>query len=493
MTTSLAEPLAPASAPKPRQQKRLAWLIAIIFGVLLVLPVWSVRFPPLLDYPNHLASTYILGHLHDPSRNFGSQFEAVWGLNPYVAVDFTLTALGHIISPYTAGKLVLSFGLLGLPAAAWFFLRQANPGNDSLAVWALLIAYNIFFYYGFMGYFCSITFIFLTLGLWIRWLQHQSLARWLLTCLSLTAAYFTHVFGWIFLGYIIAIVSLTRPKIREWFASAMLFLPSGIFYLVSSRAASRQSGLEFRPWSEKFEAFWTIIHGYSSWLDWVSIAAFALLFLAGWFRNRSFHWNRRMVYVSLGMFIAYVALPVGYGDGWNIDIRALPVLFVVLLAAANFGKRAWMLAPIAVLLFVLRIGNITHYFRGVQPELAGIAQSFHYTPENAKVLPVAETSGEDPIFQYYDHFWAYGVIDRGWYSPYMFQLPGLLPLHMTYELDDPDGFWDGSYDAAPDWKQVREDYDYVWAWDVDKFEAGLNTVGDPVYRFDRLTLYKMRK
>jgi hypothetical protein len=492
MTITLSEPLA-AAASQPRPQRSFALVSIVVFAVLLIFPVWAFRYPPLLDYPNHLASAYILGHLHDPARNFGEEFQAAWGLNPYVAVDFTLTALGHVMSPYIAGKLVLSFGLLGLPAAAWFFLRQANPGNDGLGAWALLVAYNIFFFYGFMGYFCSLTFLFLTLGLWIRWLQHQSFARWLLTCLSLTAAYFTHVFGWIFLGYIIAILSLTRPKLREWIASALLFLPSGIMYLVSSRAASLQTGLEFRPMREKLEYFWYIVHGYSNWLNWVCVAAFILLFVFGWWRNPEFHWNRRLVYASLGMLIAYLALPVGYGEGWNIDIRVLPILFVLLLASANFGKRAWKLAPVAVLLFVLRAGDVTHYFHRIQPELAGMAKSFTLTPENANVLPVVETSGEDPIFQFYDHFWAYGVIERGWYSPYMFQLAGLLPLKMTKELYDPDGFWDQSYDGPLDWKQIQTDYDYVWAWDVDKFEAGLESVGDKVYTFDRLTLYKIRK
>jgi hypothetical protein len=492
MSSTLADPQV-SSPSKQRSSKRFAIPSAIVFGVLLIFPVWVVRYPPLLDYPNHLASTYILGHLRDPARNFSSEFTSVWGLNPYVAVDFTLTELGRVISPYAAGKLVLSFGLLGLPAAAWFFLRQANPGNDALAVWALLIAHNIFFFYGFMGYFCSITFVFLTLGLWIRWLQRQTFLRWFLTCLSLTAAYFTHVFGWIFLGYIIGILSLTRPKLREWFASALLFLPSGIMYIVSSRAASLQKGAEFRPVLEKLESFWYIIHGYSTWLNWVSIAAFVLLFLFGWWRNPEFHWNRRLVYASAGMLLAYLALPIGYGDGWNIDIRALPVLFVVLLASVNLGKRAWVLAPIAVLLFVLRVGTITRYFEHLQPELAGVAKSFAMTSENAKILPVVETSGEDPIFQFYGHFWAYGVIDRGWYSPYMFQLPGLLPLKMTMELYDPDGFWDQSYDGPLDWKQIRTDYDYVWAWDVDKFESGLDSVGDEIYTFDRLTLYKIRK
>ena len=130
MTTSLSEPLT-ATTPQARPQRRFALVSVMVFAVLLIFPVWAFRYPPLLDYPNHLASAYILGHLHDPARNFGGEFQAVWGLNPYVAVDFALTTLGHVISPYIAGKLVLSFGLLGLPAAAWFFLRQANPGNEA--------------------------------------------------------------------------------------------------------------------------------------------------------------------------------------------------------------------------------------------------------------------------------------------------------------------------------------------------------------------------
>jgi hypothetical protein len=487
----------PAQQLRPNRRQPLFGVLSLaVFAVLLVFPVWSARYPPLLDYPNHLASTYILGHLHDPAYDFGAYFSSDWGLTPYVTVDFILTELGRVVSPYFAGKLVLSLGLLGLPASAWFFLRQANPGEDVLAVWSLLVAYNIFFFYGFMGYFLSLSFLFLTLALWLRWLERPGIWRWLAACLALTLTYFTHIFGWIFAGYIMAVYSLARrpwPRWREWISSAALLVPSISFYLLSSRVVARQSGAEFRPALEKFMYFWTIIHGYSPWLQWLCLAAFASLFFLGWWRNRAFAWNRDWVIIALAMLLAYIALPVGYGDGWNIDIRALPVLFVVLLAAVRVGRRGWWLAPLAALLFVARVTDVTHYFRGVQPELAGLAQSFQMTPPNAKVLPVVEGSGEDAIFAYYAHFWAYGVIARGWYSPYLFRIPGLLPLVMTQELYDPDGFWDLSYDSAPDWQQVRQDYDYVWAYDVDKFEAGLNAVGDPVYRYDRLVLFRLRK
>jgi hypothetical protein len=115
------------------------------------------------------------------------------------------------------------------------------------------------------------------------------------------------------------------------------------------------------------------------------------------------------------------------------------------------------------------------------------------TPPNVRVLPIVEGKDEDPIRQIYPHFWAYGVIERGWFSPYLFQLPGLLPLRITTDVYDLDGFWNLKYDSPPDWAQIQEDYDYVWAYDVARFDSGLRTIGDMVYTSGKLKLYRVRK
>ncbi|HET9400916.1 MAG TPA: hypothetical protein VFO34_08195, partial [Candidatus Acidoferrales bacterium] len=333
----------------------------------------------------------------------------------------------------------------------------------------------------------------LTVGLWLRFLRSKTIGAWILTCVALTLTYFAHIFGWLFAGLIIGVYSVTRPKFREWFLTAGLFVPTALFYFISSRAAQQQSGAEFRTAADKFQSFWNIIHGFSPSLDWVSIAAVAALFLIGAIRNRNSHSNWRWIVAALAMLLTYICLPIGYGDGWNIDIRALPVLFILLLATASIGPRARWFVPLALLLFVVRIGNITAHFRAAQPQLDSMAQAFALTPMNARVLPIVEGTDEDPIAQPYPHFWAYGVVERGWFSPYLFTLPGLLPLQVKIDVYDPDGFWDLSYDAPPDWNQVRDDYDYVWAYDVGKFEAGLDTIGDPVYTSGKLELYKIRK
>ncbi|MGH8281095.1 MAG: hypothetical protein ACRERZ_02770, partial [Gammaproteobacteria bacterium] len=471
---------------------RVVFLLLLVAAALL-LPVWSVRFPPLLDYPNHLASSFVLGHLHDPAYSFNRLYGAHWGLYPYIATDFLMKILGAVFSMPTAGKLVLSLGVLGIPAAAWFFLRQANPGEDALAVWGLLAAYNIFFFYGFIGFYCSIALLFFALGLWLRWLAQPGAWRWTAACLALTATYFAHFMSFAFAALIMGFYSVTRPKLREWLGTAALFLPGALCYLLSSRAASRQSGIVFRSADDKFWSFWNIAHGYSQRLDWIIVAAVGVLLAAGWIWNSEFRWNGRWVVVSAGMLLTYIALPVGFGDGWDIDIRVLPVLFLLLFAMLRLGRRGWWFAAAALLLFAARTEGITQHFRRLQPELAGMARAFSLTPSNVRVLPIVAGIDEDPIEQFYPHFWAYGVIDRGWLSPYLLELPGLLPLHETGDVYEPDGFWDLSYPAPPDWKEVSNGYDYVWAYDVEKFRAGLSSIADPVYTSGKLTLYRVRR
>jgi hypothetical protein len=47
-------------------------LLLALIAVALLFPVWLVRYPPLLDYPNHLARSFVLAHLHDPAFHFPS-------------------------------------------------------------------------------------------------------------------------------------------------------------------------------------------------------------------------------------------------------------------------------------------------------------------------------------------------------------------------------------------------------------------------------------
>ena len=300
--------------------------------------------------------------------------------------------------------------------------------------------------------------------------------------------------GFLFAAVVMGLYGLTRPNVREWLWSACLFVPGMICYFISSGVVGHQKqGAEFRTFEDKVDSLWSILHGNSDLLDRISIAAVVVFFVAAWIWNCEFKWQWRWLAVAGGLFLLFVALPVGYGEGYDIDIRVLPVLFIVLFATAKLGRRGWLLAPLVVLLFAARTYDVMKSFRAAQLELKGMAGAFSMTPANARVLPIVGSHDEDPIDQYYAHFWAYGTIARGWFSPYLEQSPGLLPLKLNSDAYAPDGFFDMKYTERPDWAVVRKDYDFVWAYDVPDFENDLKTVGELIYSSGKLRFFRIRK
>jgi hypothetical protein len=471
-----------------------AWLVAVsILAALLLAPIWAAAFPPLLDYPNHLARAFVLAHLRDPAFSFSRFYRADWGLYPYLGMDASLAVLDKLLPIETAGRVFLSLCALALPAAAWFFLRQVNPGDDATPFWALLIAYNLFFLEGFLNFDLSIAVGFLALGLWLRWLAKPSLTRWCATLAAFTALYFAHLLGFAIAGLVlVAYLAFARRPLRDWVRSAALSLPGLAFYLHSSRVGLGAQQIIYRAFVAKVLSLGIPLHGYWPALDRISLAGLGVWFLAAWWRNPEFHWNRAWLGVAAFLFVLYWAIPWEWGEGSDLDIRVLPFLFVVILALAHVGRRTWLLAAVPLLLFAARAVSLTTHFAAVQPELAGLARTFDAVPRGALVLPIVE-GDQDPIERPFTHFWAYGVIRRGWFSPYLIDAAGETPMRIVYRSYTPDGFWDLEYTESPDWKQVQSEYEYVWAYGVPKFSTALAAIGDRIYSSGALEVYRLRK
>ncbi len=467
--------------------------LVLILVAMLLTPIWSVVFPPLLDYPNHLARSFVLAHLNDSSFTFSKFYRADWGAYPYLGMDATLALLDRLFPIETAGRVFLSLCALALPAAGWFFLQQINPGDDATALWTLLIASNVFFLEGFLNFDLSLAVGFVALGLWLRWLANQSFARWIAALFVFTILYFAHLLGFGIAGLImVAYLALDRRPIRLWIWSGALALPSLFFYLHSSRVGLSVNKIIFHGLDDKLDSLGAILHGYLPMLDWISLAAVALWFMAAWWRNPEFKWNGKWLAIAIFLFALFWAIPWMWGEGSDLDIRVLPVLFVAILATARVGRRARWLAVIPLLLFTARAVTVTRHFIDAQPDLAGLARSFDYVPRGALVLPIVE-GDQDPIERPFTHFWAYGVIRRGWFSPYLMDAPGQTPMRIIYDAYTPDGFWNLGYDDPLDWAQVQNDYDYVWAYDVSKFSAALAGIGEKVYSYGPLVVYHVRK
>ncbi|HBB95341.1 MAG TPA: hypothetical protein DC054_08100 [Blastocatellia bacterium] len=481
-------------------------LFGVVAFAILVLPFWIVAFPPLLDYPNHLARVFILAHLHDPAFHFSEYYASDWGPYPYLTMDVLMVLLQKFCNVFLAGKILLSLSVVGVPFASWFFVRQAHPKNVLLAGLSLITTWNLFFLWGFINMQLSMALVLLVVGLWLRYLRRPSWPQWIIFLLTVIALYFTHLLGFGIAGLAVAgYCLLTRKTFRQLVLGCVPFALGALTHVITriaiAGATSRQPNdpweVIWRPFSEKAEGLGSFMQGYSPRMDQITVIVLVVACLAAWWRNREFHWNRPWALFIAGLFVLYWIFPAGYGVGADADLRLLPFILLFVPVVASFGKRTRWLFVVLLLLFVARSAVITKTFLAKQPELAGMARSFPVTPANVRVLPIVEAKSQEdqepPQLRPYAHFWAYGTIERGWFTPYLFAERGLQVLQIKAETTTPDGFWDLEYKEEPEWQDIAEEYDYVWSYNVAKYAPQLQKIGDVVFKDGDLTMYRIKK
>lgn len=315
-------------------------LLVALFTILL-LPLWIVRYPPLLDYPDHLARAFIIVHLKDPAYHFGSFYSTEWGPYPYLGMDLSLIGLQHLLPAEAAGRVLLSICVIAVPMAGWWFLRQANPGHDALALWALLLSYDPFFLDGFVNFQLGLALCFFTLGFWLRYLGKPTTLRWVTVLALAMCVYFTHLIAFGITGFVVLVYSLARRlNLHQILWSWGLFIPGVIMCFLSHISSYNGEETQFRSLPQKFfVARAELLHSYSTRLELIAFWVIVVCLFAAWFRNCEFHWNSTWLIVFFAMVGLYLTLPNEVGDTWLIDVRLLPALFLLLLGVAKLGRR----------------------------------------------------------------------------------------------------------------------------------------------------------
>ena len=291
-----------------------ASLVLALCAILLA-PIWTVHYPPLVDYPNHLASAFVLAHLKDPAFHFSQFYGSDWNTYPYLAMDLILVGLQWFFPIDMAGRLFLSLCVLVVPLAVWFFIREANPGQDTLALWSLYISTGVYFFLdGLLNLQLGLALCFVVLGLWLRWLDRPRLTLWCLLLVATTALYFTHLVGFGVACFVATAYSiLAHRRIREILLTWILFLAGILFYLhlvVHVRIGWTWGSHDF---ARKATGLLVVMLGYSPALDFLTLVAMVGCIILGRSGNPEFRWNHRWLGVAGCLFVLYWIFPGAYG------------------------------------------------------------------------------------------------------------------------------------------------------------------------------------
>ena len=147
-----------------KKTRNLAWLVALeAFLCLALWPIWSERFPPMQDYPQHLLQAQML-RVHDrPGFDYNRNF--VFHLRPTYAAFTLATLFFSTVAPIeVAGKLALSLYPV-LIAVVVFRLGRRFGGRG--APWGALLffptAFNQQYFLGNTNYLLSLPLLVLAL------------------------------------------------------------------------------------------------------------------------------------------------------------------------------------------------------------------------------------------------------------------------------------------------------------------------------------------
>lgn len=122
--------------------------VPVLIGIFCLIPLWSAKYPPLLDYPYHLLRVKIALELHLPGNPFAKFYNYQWFPRSYLAFDAITAALSPLFGLFTAGKMALSLYLLFFVIATFYALRLCRMQIFPFVLWPVLWAYNWWFAIG---------------------------------------------------------------------------------------------------------------------------------------------------------------------------------------------------------------------------------------------------------------------------------------------------------------------------------------------------------
>lgn len=460
-----------------------------------ILPFWTVRYPVVTDYPNHLARWFVLFHIKDGAYHFAKMYAPAWGPLPYISPDVLAMALQYFLPIDIVGRLILSLCVI-LPAyATYFFLKEACPENVGLASFGIFMALNPNLQLGSISNEFSLAFCLLVVGLWVRYCRTPKVITAVGIAGCILLVYLSHLSGFIIAGLAMGVYALFQEqRWKKLGTLAALSLPALLIYVHDPSHGGGASSFEYGTIWDKMRGLLFPLRLYTSKLPDLIVLAGLAIVVSLLLKSRPRFVFQPVWLAVCGISLStYLAAPGIYGLIGYIDTRFAPFVFLFALAIFRFSRIPRSVYIGLALLVLFRVAMWEQLFISQQRELTQMSASFEAIPRNARILPLARLPNTGVIGTATIHHSAYGVIQRGFLDPMLFHHPGIQPIHLIGTLYCPNIRCDVSSEPEVDWQRVANSYDYLWVNNDPEIEAFTSRIGDVVFSNDLVTVYRVRQ
>jgi hypothetical protein len=468
----------------------LALLLLLTAGALV--PIWAAPIPPLQDLPNHLLKVDIFRRWIQGD----AAVRQLYSLNLRPLANYTCYVVVLLLAPFvsliTGARILLSVIVAGLPWSAYAFLRRVNPENVVCALAVPALNFNLFLMMGNLNFCLGLAVYLAALAVFVSDGRSPARADWGFGLLA-TALYFTHGFVFLILIAIVAgllVLDFDRARLRRTWGLVPGVLCLAVNIIDNLRSGGEAAGA-FRPnlgmpgmGSIRVAMVWLLNPhgwGFDTWLALAWLAVLALCALgslalplrrvrAG---DRFRAVLRENVWLALAIVLAaaYFVAPAQLRDWFHLRARFSPLAALTLLGGLRLPRRNVTRAAVAVVFvlsgFAIETRNTVEFVRKgaqVQEYVSGIAA----VEKGTSLIPM-ENLEEGPKYRDNLHSWAYYVIEREGWGPYLHVQPSYNPvLYRVAPWAPGEGRPPGPEDEV---RRIAACYDYVLLWNGKESDA----------------------
>jgi hypothetical protein len=386
-------------------------LVPVALTFIVSIPLWLVTYPPLYDYPFHLARLLVLDDIFS-----GGPLSKYYEINsliiPNVAMDMIGIGLQKFLDIENAGQAFLIITIFLTISGAGFLNRTLFGRSGFAPGLVAALTFNWVFSSGFVNYLFALSLLPWSVGIFIR-LRHGSaglrLACGVLVCFAL---FFSHlvVFGF----YVVVIASLemqwgvpllrTQPMAvvgRSIIAGLPVLAVFALFLIRSPTAHAAGAPITYDGFQSilgfvRYKSLWPVraLSSGDALADWGSIAGAAgiALLVA---RVGSVRFDREVLVAVLLMGVVFWVAPGHLFSAQFVDMR-IPLAAYLLLAASTEIKvadnRAHLATAAALLALIgFRSAAVARDWSTIEPVQRQIAAAFRCLAPGS-VLFAAETN-----------------------------------------------------------------------------------------------------
>lgn len=481
-------------------------LALCLVALLLCLPLLSVTYPPLVDYPNHLARVHVLNH-HEDVPAFRETFERQLAPIPNLAGDLLILFFNQFVGIHAAGSIFLVLTALLYAAGCHLLGREIHGRPTWLALPCCCFFYNAMLFSGFLNFMFGVALFLLGLACWMRWRGRWTAARYAAVSLVVFASYLAHLGAYVFLCVSFAVLALDALLRRETTARAVIadlahVLPPLVAFAAFMSGGGEAGGLAWNNVRGKLLNATLPFDTYNIKLDALFGAVLLVVICVFVFGRRArVRVVRPTFLVGLVFCLLFLVSPKGALTAWSVDARfVVPATLLLVLSLRLSLPRATARLLMLLLLAVmaLRVCSAWATWAALDRRIAAQVETFKRLPEGARVYPMFVARGEwerARVERSFDHLAHYATIERRAYLPTIFAWRSQQPLVIRTpprHLAPSPGTTAQWLDASPRWLEYLSDYDYVWTYGADEpLRQLLRTRAAPVADSDGFTLWKV--